>query len=122
MIVKEEQELKMMTKEQIIERNRRRLGRPLRPRKNSLGAVPRDAETDIQNVVVPVKKSKAGEQSIEKQISDFMIEDELLTLQIERSNKKDEIEELKTIQAERRVKLQIMKKSLLSQEQRRLRE
>lgn len=122
MIVKEEQELKMMTKEQIIERNRRRLGRPIRPRKNSLSAVPGDAETDIQNVILPVKKPKAGEKSIERQISDFMIEDEILNLQIERSNKKDELEELKTIQAERKVKLQIMKKSLLNQEQRRLRE
>lgn len=77
-----------------------------RARKNSISQVPQDPESDILNQTY-VTKGLVWEngQSLEDQISKFMIEDELLNLQIEKSDQRDKVEELKTIKAERRVKL-----------------
>lgn len=102
----------MLTKENVGKKAARGFGSTPK-RKNSISELPTNPETDPLNQTYVTKGlAYANGVPLEDQISKLMIEDEMLNLQIERSDQRDKVEELKTIKAERRLQLILMKQKL----------
>ena len=116
-------ELRLITKESHSSKKGARGFGATPKRKNSITELPTNPETDLLNQTYVTKGLTYDDGApLEDQISKLMIEDEMLNLQIERSDQRDKVEELRTIKAERRLQLILMKQKLAQRQEAKKRE